>query len=67
VELPVVCGRSSFKPEVAASGFSFFNELQKSLIFYKLTRYFLKRSLPKTQYKSKHRTEPVAMPIKLCE
>jgi len=41
VELPVVCGRSSFKPEVAASGFSFFIELKKSLIFYELTRYFL--------------------------
>jgi hypothetical protein len=67
LELPVVCGRSSLKPEVAASGFSIFIELQKSLTFYKLTRYFLKTPLSKRRYKSTHRAQPVSMPIKFCE
>jgi len=47
VELPVVCGCSSFKPEVGPSGFSIFIELQKSLIFYELTRYFRKHRCQK--------------------
>jgi hypothetical protein len=61
VELPVVCGRSSFKPEVGPSGFSIFIELQKSLIFYELTRYFRKHRCQKTRYRNQHRIKPISI------
>jgi hypothetical protein len=61
LELPVVCGRSSFKPEVGPSGFSFLIDLQKPLIIYKLTRYFLKTPLSKTRYRNQHRIKPIAI------
>ena len=56
LELPVVCGSSSLKPEVASSGFSFFvllNEIAKLLQEHKI---FLKDAIVnsttvKRQYK----------------